>query len=157
MTASCGHQNSWVMCSTWSTSVTLLIGRLGEDAITGYEFTHLLCGGHLVVGTLTGKSCTKIMKYTSQFIMHILSQLCWITFYSGTLMAVMNATPIITLIMPIHTMLDETGGTMIQEDVDMTTISTDEMDFTGYAGLFLNRSQTESMQSCSINYLQTQQ
>ena len=49
----------------------------------------------------------------------------------------MNAIPIITLTMPIHTMLDETGGTMIQEEVDMTTISSGEMDFTGYERSFL--------------------
>ena len=53
-----------------------------------------------------------------------------IIFHLGILIVVMNATPIITPIMPIHTMLDETGGTMIQEDADMTTMSTGEMDFT---------------------------
>ena len=46
-------------------------------------------------------------------------------------MIAMNATPITTPIMPIHTMLDRTEGTMIQGEVDMTTLSTGEMDFTG--------------------------
>ena len=66
---------------------------------------------------------------------YIICHLYLITYYSGTLMIAMNATLITTPIMPIHTMLDRTEGTMIQGEVDTITLSTGEMDFTGYGGL----------------------